>query len=209
MAEYGPVVLVVEDDTSVREALVRLLDASGIAAKAYASAEALLDADLGEPAGCFILDIRMPGMSGLTLFQHLRKTHAECPVIFLTGHGDIPMAVKAVKDGAFEFLTKPVDEGVLLGAVQRALAENELRRARQDEIERARALIGTLTPRELDVLRHLITGAMNKEVGSALGIAEKTVKIHRANLRAKLGASSVVALVELAGLAGVEPALRT
>ena len=206
MAERDPLVVVVEDDTSVREALVRLLDAGGFAATGHATAEDFLAAEADPRTGCFILDIRMPGMGGLALFQRLRESHAACPVVFLTGHGDIPMAVKAVQEGAFEFLTKPVDETVLLDAVQQALLEHARRSERQHEAEQARALIAGLTPRELDVLRHVITGALNKQIADVLGIAEPTVKIHRASIRAKLGVHSVVEQLDIARLAGVEPA---
>jgi len=208
MPDSGVLVVVIEDDDSVRMALARLLDASGFKVATFTSAKDFLSSPRDTTIGCFVLDVRMPGISGLSLHQSLRQSHPTCPVIFLTGHGNIPMAVRAMKDDAFEFLTKPVDEEVLLEAVERALAAHRHRLAEESVTNRAQTLVANLTPRELDVFKHVISGALNKEIAHALAIAEKTVKIHRGNLRAKLGADSVVDLVDLARRAGVEAAHR-
>lgn len=207
MVEMRETVTLIDDDASVREALGGLLAARGFDVAAFASAEGYLEAARPAP-GCVILDVRMPGLGGLGLFPRLQRTRPGCPVIFLTGHGDVPMAVRAMKDGAFEFLTKPVDEEVLVEAVTRALEEHRRRPALLRDTERCLALLAELTPREREVFRHVIGGAMNKEIAAALGIAEQTVKIHRGHVTSKLGLDRVTDLVALAGLAGIEPVER-
>ena len=202
MVEPGPKVFVVEGDQAYRDGVVRLLGANGVAAVGHASAEDLLAAGLPPRPGCVLINVLLPGMSGLALFRQLRQDHPAYPVIFLTRHGDIRTAVHAIKSGAFDFLIEPVEEAVLLGTVWRALAENRRRRREQQACERARALLATLTPRERDVLRHLARGATNREVGQALGIAEKTVKCHRGSLRGKLGVTSAIEMAGIARLAG-------
>ena len=201
MVEPGPEVFVVDGDQAYRNRVVRLLGAKGVAAVGHGSAEDLLAAGLPPRPGCVLINLLLPGMSGLALFRQLRQDHPAYPVIFLTRHGDIRTAVHAIKSGAFDFLIMPVDEEVLLGTVWRALAENRRRCRELQACERARELLATLTPRERDVLRHLVRGATNKEVGQALGIAEKTVKCHRGSLRGKLGVASVIEMVEIAKLA--------
>jgi FixJ family two-component response regulator len=202
MVDPGPEVFVVDGDQAYRDGVVRLLGANGVEAVGHGSAEDLLAAGLSSRPGCVLIDVILPGMSGLALFRQLRRNHPSYPVIFLTRHGDIRTAVRTIKSGAFDFLSKPVDEEVLLGTVWRALAENRRRRRALQACERARALLATLTPRERDVLRHLARGATNKQVGQALGIAEKTVKCHRGSLRGKLGVASAVEMVKIVRLAG-------
>lgn len=202
---FSPIVYVVDDDASFRKSLLRLLRAHGLEAQSYDSAASFLKSGLTNRDGCILLDIRMPGLSGLDLQAALAKAACTMPVIFLTGHGDIPTSVWAMKKGATDFLTKPVDEDNLLKSIHSALAENEMRNKAAGEIEAVRARIQSLTDRELEVMRHVITGELNKQIGSALGVVEKTIKVHRARVMEKMGVHSVAELVRLCSLAGVEP----
>ena len=200
------IVHVVDDDASFRKSLLRLLMAHGLAAQAYDSAPDFLKNGLAARAGCILLDVRMPGLSGLDLQEELARAECTMPVIFLTGHGDIPKSVQAMKKGALDFLTKPVDEGVLLAAVRNALEQFEMHRRVHGEIEAVRTRIRTLTEREREVMCHVIAGELNKQIGGRLGIVEKTIKVHRARVMEKMGVSSVAELVRLCALAGIEPA---
>ena len=200
------IVYVVDDDASFRKSLLRLLKAHGLAAQAYDSALDFLKSGLAARTGCIVLDVRMPGLSGLDLQEELAKAECAMPVVFLTGHGDIPMSVQAMKKGALDFLTKPVDEDVLLKAIRNALAENELRNKEAVGIGAIRTRIRTLTERELEVMRHVISGELNKQIGDRLGVVEKTIKVHRARVMEKMGVPSVAELVRLCSLAGIEPA---
>ena len=200
------IVHVVDDDASFRKSLLRLLKAHGLAAQAYDSAPDFLKSGLAGRAGCIVLDVRMPGLSGLDLQEELAQAECAMPVIFLTGHGDIPTSVQAMKKGALDFLTKPVDEDVLLASIHQALAQSELRCSERDEIDVVQARIRTLTEREREVMRHVIAGELNKQIGDRLGVVEKTVKVHRARVMGKMGVSSVAELVRLCSLAGVKPA---
>lgn len=199
-------VFVVDDDAAVRKSLARLLAAHGLHAEAFDSAAAFLKSGLADRAGCIVLDVRMAGLSGLDLQAELARAECALPIIFLTGHGDIPMSVKAMKGGAADFLTKPVDEEVLLAAIRRALELDRRRGAEYAQIAAVRARIGTLTEREHEVMRHVISGELNKQIGGDLGVVEKTIKVHRARVMEKLGVHSVVELVRLCAVAGVEPA---
>jgi two-component system response regulator FixJ len=201
----APVVHVVDDDASFRKSLLRLLKAHGLAAQAYDSAPDFLKSGLAARAGCIVLDVRMPGLSGLDLQEELAKAECAMPVIFLTGHGDIPMSVQAMKKGAVDFLTKPVDEDVLLADIRNALSRNDKQLREREEIEAVRARIRTLTERELEVMRHVIAGELNKQIGDRLGVVEKTIKVHRARAMEKMGVHSVADLVRLCALAGVKP----
>lgn len=199
---------IVDDEESLRRSLTRLLKANGFETEAFAGAAEFMAVGFNGRAGCIVLDVHMPGLNGLELQEALARARCTMPIIFLTGRGDIPTSVRAMKAGAADFLTKPVDEAVLLKAVEQALAENERRideRARADAA-RARAL--TLTERELEVMRHVIAGELNKQIGGDLDIAEKTVKVHRARVMEKMGVSSVADLVRLCAIAGVEPVSR-
>ena len=199
-------ICLVEDDHSLREALSRLLTEVGYEVVPFASSEEFLNHNLADLCACLLVDIRLPGQSGLGLQARLIRDGIDLPIIFMTGHGDVPMAVKALKSGALDFLTKPIDEDQLLKAVRNALDE-EMRRQREKMTRyKARQKIEGLTPREQDVFRCVITGAMNKQTAYHLGIAEKTVKIHRGQIMKKLEAVSVVDLVHLAEQAGIDPA---
>jgi FixJ family two-component response regulator len=199
----APVVVhVVEDDESSRIASSRLLKNAGYAVRVYATGAEFL-AQPPTEAGCIVLDLRLPGPSGLDLQQRLTTAENPLPIVFLTGHGDVPKTVRAMKAGAVDFLTKPVDAPVLLDAVARAIArdaENRVVRARQHE---ARARYSRLTPRERDVFAHLISGQLNKQIGYDLGISERTTKIHRHQVLEKMQADSIADLVRTAADLGI------
>ncbi len=205
MNDETGVVYVVDDDPAVRKGLDRLLRSAGLAVEAFASAAEFLARDGQDGVGCVVLDVRMPGISGMDLQADLVAQGVDLPVIFLTGHGDIPMSVEAMKTGALDFLTKPVDAEVLLNAVRQALDRHRAARTGRLETQAMRTRMESLTPRELEVLRCIITGALNKQIAAHLGIAEKTVKIHRARVMEKTGAASVAELVQTCQRAGIEP----
>jgi FixJ family two-component response regulator len=199
----APVVVhVIEDDESSRIASSRLLKNAGYVVRVYSTGAEFL-AQPPTEAGCIVLDLRLPGPSGLDLQQQLTTAENPLPIVFLTGHGDVPKTVRAMKAGAVDFLTKPVDAPVLLDAVARAIArdaENRLVRARQHE---ARARYSRLTPRERDVFAHLISGQLNKQIGYDLGISERTTKIHRRQVLEKMQADSIADLVRTAADLGI------
>lgn len=206
-----PTVFVVDDDPSVRKSLERLLRLSGFHVQTFASAEEFLACrpcqKPKEPA-CLVLDVRMPGISGINLQQELVKAGTLLPVVFITGHGDIPMTVQAMKNEAVDFLPKPFAEEELLAAVEQALAKAarlHQEAAEKAEIERR---ISTLTPREYEVFRWVITGMLNKQIAAELKVTEKTVKVHRARVMQKMQAASVADLVRLAEKGGISPPRR-
>ncbi|MGF9694112.1 response regulator transcription factor [Rhizobium sp. 0TCS1.26] len=194
-AATGPVVYVVDDDQSMREALTDLFSSMKMEVMPFESAQAFLDkADLGRP-GCILLDVRLPGLSGLDFQNHLERTGNKMPIIFMTGFGDIPMTVRAMKAGAVDFLSKPFREQDILDAVSVALerdARNRQDRAASDAVA---VLAATLTPREREVMGAVVKGLMNKQIAFALGISEITVKLHRGNVMRKMEARSVADLV--------------
>jgi FixJ family two-component response regulator len=199
------VVHVIEDDESVRSASSRLLRNAGYAVRVYSTGAEFL-ADPPTDAGCIVLDLRLPGPSGLDLQERLTTAANPLPIVFLTGHGDVPMTVRAMKAGAVDFLTKPVEASVLLDAVARAIARDAENRAVRSRQQEARARYDRLTPRERDVFAHLISGQLNKQIGFDLGITERTTKIHRHQVLTKMEADSVADLVRLAGDLGIAPA---
>lgn len=203
MKEFSRLICIVEDDGPVREALSRLLQALGHEVRSFASAEEFTADRPESSCGCLLLDVRLPGMSGIALHEQMRAKDSRVPVVFLTGHGDVPLAVEAMKNGAIDFLTKPVDEKVLISALGKALAVNDAQLAMEQENKEIRDRLARLTPRELDVMKEVITGAQNKQVADRLGIALKTVKIHRSRVMAKMEAESVVALAKMAAKAGI------
>lgn len=198
-------VFVIDDDASVRKSLSRLLRSEGIRAESYDSAAAYLTRDPFCGVGCIVLDINMPEVSGIELQAHLAARGCNLPVVFLTGHGDVSNSVAAMKRGALDFLTKPVDKSDLLSAVRNALDHHrqvlEETRTRDAILTR----IDSLTAREREVMEQLITGAPNKAVADQLQIAVKTVKVHRAHIMEKIGVRSVAELLHLCHLAGIEP----
>ncbi|HEY7112145.1 MAG TPA: response regulator transcription factor [Thermoanaerobaculia bacterium] len=199
----GEVVYVVDDDAGVRKSLARLLRSAGYEAIPFASPEEFLLHVASESDGCLVLDVSMPGLDGLGLQEELTRRGSALPIVFLTGHGDVPKSVRALKHGARDFLTKPVDDEVLLRAVREALAAGTAGRKSREEISDIRRRLSTLTPREREVLEGVVSGRLNKQVGGDLGIAEKTVKVHRARVMEKMGAASLADLVRLADRAGI------
>jgi FixJ family two-component response regulator len=194
----APVVHLVDDDESLRTALTRLLDAAGYQVRAYASAGEFLLGDPADGPSCLLLDVRMPGPSGLELQQALMKRGNAPAIVFLTGHGDIPMSVRAMRAGAVDFLTKPVKKDALLQAVEMALARHAELSVRRDEIRVIRSRFEALTPREREVFAHVVAGLPNKLVADAMGCALRTVKIHRARVMQKMAAASLADLVRMA-----------
>ena len=209
MNEQTPNVFLVDDDASVRKGLSRLLRSTGLHVKTFASAQDFMNREPFDGNVCLVLDIRMPGLSGTDLFKQLCKADDSLPVVFITGHGDIPTSVQAMKEGAVDFLTKPVDDEKILSAVQAALARGAIERERHSTETHARQLLQTLTEREYEVMTYVITGMLNKQIAYDLGISEKTVKVHRGRVTEKLGVHSVAELVRLAEKAGVQPAETT
>ena len=205
MARLKHTIFVIDDDASVRKSLARLLDSVGFSTESFASADEFLKRERFEGIGCIILDVRMPGLSGMDLQEELNKADYGMPIIFITGHGDIPMSVQAMKKGAVDFLPKPFDEDQLLDALRKAIEKDMQAKA---ERAGARDILGRmeqLTPREYEILQYLITGMLNKQIAFKLGIAEKTVKIHRSRVFEKLGTRSVAELVRMAEKVGIEP----
>jgi FixJ family two-component response regulator len=195
-------VFVVDDDTAVLKSLSRLLRSAGLAVATFSSPREFLDRHDPSTPGCLVLDVAMPGLNGLELQQALMARGNELAIIFLTGHGDIPMTVKAMKRGAVDFLTKPVDDDDLLEAIRVALEKDRLQRQAHAEVVDIQQRLATLTPREREVLNHVISGHLNKQTAADLGTVEQTIKVHRARVMAKMKVHSVAELVHLAERAG-------
>jgi len=191
-------VYVVDDDAAVLRSVSRLLRSAGYEAAGYASAQEFLRELSPDAAGCVVLDLAMPGLDGLSLQRELTARGRALPVVFVSGRGDVPKSVRAMKEGAVDFLTKPVKSAALLSAVEKALGQARTRRAERQASEELRRRLETLTPREREVLRGVAAGMLNKQIGARLGIAEQTVKVHRARVMEKMSASSVAELVRLA-----------
>lgn len=200
-----PTVHIVDDDEDTRVATARVLTLAGYTVRTYASANEFLTQLPSSSPGCLLLDVQMPGASGLELQELLTKSAEVLPIIFVTGHGDIPMSVRAMKSGAVDFLTKPVPKAVLLGAIAQALEREAAERAVRDRSRAARARYERLTPREREVFAHLISGQLNKQVAFDLGTAERTIKAHRHSIMQKLEAESIADLVTLAAELRIAP----
>lgn len=196
-------VYVVDDDPSVRKGLSRLLNTVGFNVEAFSSAQDFLKHRQKDQNGCILLDVRMPGMSGLDMQKKMNKSKYNLPVVFITGHGDVPMSVQAMKKGAVNFLTKPVDKQNLLNAIKEAIKINRQKRIQRDNVRTIRNRLKKLTSREHEVFLLVITGMLNKQISSKLGISEKTVKIHRGRVMKKMQVASVANLVYLAQQASV------
>jgi len=193
-----PTVIVIDDDSDVRDALRRLLRSVGLQARLHGSVPEFLSA--GPPAGpaCLVLDVRLPGQSGLDLQRELSSSGIRLPIIFITGHGDIAMSVQAMKGGAIEFLTKPFRDQDLLDAVQSGLEQDRRQRERDRAVEQLLSRYSALTPREREVMAAVVAGRLNKQIAADIGVSEVTVKLHRGNLMRKMGASSVAKLTQMA-----------
>jgi len=205
----APTILVIDDDPSVRKSLSRLLRSFGFTVENFESAEHFLKRELYKGTGCIILDIRMPGISGMALQDELNKRDCDLPIIFITGHGDIPTGVQAMKKGAVDFLPKPFDDDQLLDAVRKAIEKSRHIQTARSETNDIRGRLALLTPREREVVPYIIAGFLNKQIAFKLSVAEKTIKVHRARIMEKLGAGSLAGLVRLAEKAGIEPAKKT
>jgi len=203
MTESQPIVFIIDDDISVRDGISDLLRSVGLDAHTYGSTQEFVSSKRPDASGCIILDVRLPGRSGLDFQQTLRELGIRLPVIFITGHGDIPISVRAMKSGAIEFLTKPINEQQLLDAVHAAI---ELDRAnRQDNAltKELRARFDSLTPREREIMSLIVSGKLNKQIGFQVGLSEMTVKVHRSHVMQKMQAKSLVDLVRMADKLGV------
>jgi FixJ family two-component response regulator len=205
-AEPDQTIYVIDDDEALRDSLVWLLESSGYRVLSHDSAEAFLAMYDERLTGCLVLDVRMPGMSGLELFDELSRRRCTLPLIFITGHGDVPMAVSALKKGAVDFIEKPFSDRDMLGLIEQCLAtERENRSRRRQEADTARRL-GQLTQREREVLDLIIAGKLNKQIADVLGISIKTVEVHRARVMEKMGAHSLAELVQ--HVVNVEPSAQ-
>jgi FixJ family two-component response regulator len=203
MTDPHSTVFVVDDDDSLREALKRLIRSVGLQVELFASAEEFLQRKRLDAPGCLILDIRLRGISGLDFQRKLAEANIPIPIIFITGHGDIPMSVRAMKAGAVEFLTKPFRDQDLLDAIQVGLERDRARRQREAEIATLRARFEGLTPRERDVLPLVVSGLPNKQVAAEIGTSEAAVKVHRSQLMRKMAANSLPELVRMAEKMGI------
>ena len=201
-----PTVFIIDDDPSARRGLTRLVRAAGLHAESFASAADFLASEQRSGPGCIVLDVRMPEMTGPELQEELIKADYSLPIVFLSAHADVPIAAGAMKKGAVDFLTKPVDGPDLLAAIEESLTRDAENRAQRAETSSIQELVETLTPREHEVMTYVITGMLNKQIAGRLEISEETVKIHRARVMPKLGVVSVAELVRLCEKAGIEPA---
>ena len=209
MSPATAIVFVVDDDISVRESLELLILSAGWQPETFASAQDFLDRPPAVVPSCLVLDVSLPGLNGLELQERVAKERPDMPIIFITGHGDVPMTVQAMKAGAVEFLTKPFSEDALLNAIRLALERSERALVHERELRVLREAYASLTPREREVMRLVVSGLLNKQVGGELGISEITVKAHRGSLMRKMGADSLPDLVHMAARLGLTSVPRT
>jgi len=205
MSSLAATVFVVDDDLSIRRSLTHLFGATGLNVAVFASAQEFLERYNPSASGCLVLDLAMPGLNGLELQEMLAARGSRLPIIFLSGHGDLPSGLKALKSGAADFLTKPVDATDLIDAVRGAIEKDRIARRVNAEVAEIRQRFATLTPREHEVLCHVISGKLNKQIAAQLGTVEKTIKVHRARVMVKIKAGSLAELIRLAERAGIQP----
>lgn len=201
--EEEPVVFIIDDDETVRETVADLLHSVGLGAQTFGSAKEFLQAKLPDVPGCIVLDVRLPGASGLEVQRTLTDSNILLPIIFISGHGTIPMSVKAMKSGAKEFLTKPLNEQEFLDAVQACIEQDRVRRQQARLVAELRQRFNSLTSREQEVLPFVITGRLNKQIAGQLELSEMTVKVHRGQIMRKMRARSLVELVRMADQLGI------
>ncbi len=202
MTSHGATVFIVDDDRSVRTALARLMRSAALRAETFASAKEFLQREHPDGPGCMVLDLSMPGSTGLELQQDMAAADIDLPIIFLTGHGSVPSSVKALKSGAVDFLEKPVDDDLLLSAIKDAVEGNVRTRRNRAQLSEIQERVARLTRRELQVFRLVVQGKLNKQVAVELGMSEKTVKVHRSRVMQKMEADSLAELVRVAERAG-------
>ena len=203
MSETEGVVFVVDDDAPMRRSLENLIRSVGLRVEAFASAQEFLRGKRPDLPGCLVLDVRLPGLSGLDLQKRMAEANSEIPIIFITGHGDIPMSVQAMKAGAVEFLSKPFRDQALLDAIHQALERDRQTRKQRANIETLRRRFDSLTPREREVMAFVVAGLLNKQIAGELGMSETTVKIHRRQVMEKMGAGSLAELVRMVDRLGL------
>jgi FixJ family two-component response regulator len=206
VASTDPVVFIVDDDDSMRQALARLFYSVKLRVEVFASAQEFLKSERPDVPSCLVLDVRLPGLSGLEFQAELAKENIRIPIVFISGHGDIPMSVRAMKAGAMDFLVKPFRDQDLLDAVAAAIQRDQTRREQEDEISHLRRHFESLTPRERDIMALVAGGLMSKQIAAKFDLSEITVKVHRSHLMKKMGARTVAELVRMAEALGVAPA---
>ena len=203
MSETDGLVFIVDDDASMRESLKNLIRSVGLRVEAFTSAQEFLRSKRPDVPGCLVLDVRLKGLSGLDLQKRIAEADMEIPIIFISGHGDIPMTVQAMKAGAVEFLTKPLRDQDLLDAIQHALERDRKTREQREETQKLRRRFESLTQREREVMGLVVTGLLNKQIAAELGTSETTIKIHRHQVMEKMAASSVAELVRMSDRLGI------
>jgi FixJ family two-component response regulator len=203
VTEENPLVFVIDDDVSVREAIADLLRSVGLGVESFASTQEFLESERPDAPGCIVLDVRLPGPSGLEFQRTLSKSNIHLPIIFISGHADVPMSVRAMKSGAIEFLTKPLPEQELLDAIQTGIERDRARRREAKVVAELQERFDSLTPREREVLTLVITGRRNKQIAAQAKLSEMTVKVHRSQIMRKMRAKSLVDLVRMADALGV------